>query len=339
MKADVRDQLKRVYFWLWDTLRANQWTISALRKRGIVTIINLHQISPIANPFWSPLHPRYFEELLAFVTRHFRVTTFQQLNEAQDRNRPDLILSFDDGYADFVEYAQPLLYKYRVSANQNIIVDSVRTGAPPTIVRLCDFLGQAPRSLINQIQLPGFSIKLASDDVREKERFGTALCNFLKLRSAREAESLWALLDPVVSRLDSLRLSKMMTIAHVREASTVHEIGAHSASHISFGYESNESFENDLDICERFFASELRLPLNVYSFPNGSHTSEQIQTLVSRGVQHVLLTDEAYSTARSTIHPRFTFWATSREEVHARAVGFTGKIPRMLSLIFGGKRS
>lgn len=59
-------------------------------------VLNLHRVSPERNPFWDPLDPQVFEELLVFLKRHFHVTTFSEL--ASREAKPALILSFDDGY-------------------------------------------------------------------------------------------------------------------------------------------------------------------------------------------------------------------------------------------------
>jgi len=46
------------------------------------------------------------------------VSTFHSLLEVD--TRPAVVLSFDDGYQDFVEYAMPVLAKHGVKVNFNV---------------------------------------------------------------------------------------------------------------------------------------------------------------------------------------------------------------------------
>src|SRR5438128_1432440 len=121
-----------------------------------MVVLNLHRVSPHGNAYWPPMHPTVFEDLLRFLSDRFEVTTFREIRQNRQR-RPLAVLSFDDGYYDFVEYAAPLLAKYGLSANQNVIPECVISGLPPWNIQLSDFLQSAPRNLINRIKLDGFN--------------------------------------------------------------------------------------------------------------------------------------------------------------------------------------
>src|SRR5207245_3008733 len=97
--------------------------IAAQRR---LVVLNLHEVRPEPNPFWSPLPPALFDQLLGFVAPRFFVTTFARAGE-NDSGRPALILSFDDGYHDYLEYAVPLLRKHRLPSNQNVIASAARS--------------------------------------------------------------------------------------------------------------------------------------------------------------------------------------------------------------------
>ena len=328
--ADPREQLKRIFFVLLRLAGAEgrlYRRVQNAHPRPVI-VLNPHQIRPEPNPFWSPLHPRLFEELLGFVSKRFFVTTLGAL-DTNDTERPSLVLSFDDGYHDWVEHALPLLKRHRLPCNQNVIGESLVTGKPPAIVRVCDFLGQAPRSLINELDLPGFRLKLDGDGDRAKIRYGIELCAFLKNRPRAEAAPLWEIMERHMARLDRLVLSRMMSATDVAAAAADgHEIGAHSYGHESMAFESDEFFAQDFDRCAEVFATKLALPIRVYAFPNGSYRASQIATLASRGVEHVLLVDDDYATpdakAPRTYH-RFNFYATSRGETRFRALGFPAR--------------
>ncbi len=316
-----RSRLKGAYFMLLAICGKDASLLRKIRSQGLVVVLNLHQVSPHANPFWSPLHPHIFEDLLNFLKRHFDVTCFQD-RSSSDSERPKAILSFDDGYYDFVEYAMPLLHKHGLRANQNIIPSCVESGRPPWNTRLCDFLNSAPRALINELHLPGFPYRLAGSDNDSKTKYGVALSRFLKTRPRGERQPLWSAVETLMEKVGDGNVTRMMNLEDVREASRTHEVGAHSFSHDSMEFESDDFFEEDLDSCVDFFAQRLHLPISIYAFPNGSYRQEHIEILRKRGIQHILLVDEKFATRHGSVYPRFTMYGESSRETRFRALGY-----------------
>jgi len=290
-----------------------------------MVVLNCHRVSPHPNPFWSPLHPRLFEELLVFLKRHFQVTSFEQSRHA-DASKPVAILSFDDGYHDFMEYTMPLLRKHGVAANQNIIPACVESGEAPWTVQVSDFLNSVPRTLINEIRLDGFEQPLRHEDIDSKVRYGLALSRFLKMRSRQERQPLWDALTTVMERANGrVRKTRMMTLADVRAAANDHEIGVHSYSHESMGFESDEFFQADFSRCQAFFRERLRLPLTIYAFPNNSYRASQIAMLEQSGIPHILLVDERFALRGERIIPRVTMHGESSSEVRFRTLGYRAR--------------
>ncbi len=76
------------------------------------------------------LHPDAFEQQLRLLReRGYRNLTFDQWRAAADRRAPlparSVMLTFDDGYADFPTYALPLLRRYGFQATMFVVTDLV----------------------------------------------------------------------------------------------------------------------------------------------------------------------------------------------------------------------
>src|SRR5258705_10541707 len=86
------------------------------QKKNKITVLNLPRITPEQDFFFKPITPAHFESLLKYVAKHYNVITIGEIHSLQTarerKQKPYLILSFDDGYYDFMEYALPLLIKY-----------------------------------------------------------------------------------------------------------------------------------------------------------------------------------------------------------------------------------
>lgn len=323
-----RSRLKKIYFELLRLSGNDTRLLKKIRERGLLVVLNLHQVSPHTNPFWPPLDPRLFEELLLFIKPRFNVCLFRDLGPetiADGSSRTPLVISFDDGYYNFVEYAMPLLAKHGLAANMNIIPACVESGLPPWNVQLYDFLNSVPRTLVNEIKLPDFKERLADDQPESKVRYGIQVSRYLKNRPRAARERLWPEIARVMERAPDFKRTRMMSAGDVREAAATHEIGAHSFSHESMEFEKLEFFVEDMEKCFDYFRHTLGLPLKIYAFPNGSHRPKQVELLRQAGIEHVLLVGEGFARPTQRVYERFTFYGDSPAEAKFRALGYNGR--------------
>lgn len=239
-----------------------------------------------------------------------------------------MILSFDDGYSDFVEHAVPLLDRYGIRVNQNVIGSCVVDGRAPWNVELYDRLVRVSPARLRTLRVRGFERQIAGEDSDALLAYGLSLSIHLKLRPRSER---LPLLEEILAHigdegLDETSPTRMLDAEQIRAlAADGHEIGSHSYSHESMGFESDEFFIQDFERARTFFRDDLRLPLDTYAFPNGSYRPTQIDILHARGVKHVLLVGERVALGRNGVFPRLTHAADSAPEARLRAVGIRAR--------------
>jgi len=311
---------KSFYFHGLKLLGKDRRMLSHIRRNDAVTILNLHQVSPHPYPFWSPLNPEIFDDLLKFLKQHFEVVLLREIDSIKTK-KPIAVLSFDDGYFNFIEYALPVLEKHNLRANMNVIPSCVESGEPVWNVKLYDFLTSAPKSLIDEIALPGFDYQLKDESNDGKIQYGLRISRFLKNRPRVEREELWKNIEKLMRKSD-FKLTRMMNREEIKEIAKNHEIGAHSYSHESMKFEEIEFFKYDLQKCIKYFRENLDLPLDIYAFPNGSYTAEQIEILQQYKIKYALLVEEKYAKKEENVFPRFTIYGETPHETRFRALGF-----------------
>lgn len=316
----MKEYLKTGYYFFQKILRKDANLLQKIRRENLITVLNLHQISPHENPFWSPLKPEIFDDLLAFLKENFEVVLFREIEEAKGE-KPLAVLSFDDGYYNFYEFAAPLLKKHKLRANMNIIPSCVETGEPMWNIKLYDFLNSAPKNLIDEIDLPGFTHRLPNEGFSSKVQYGLRISRFLKNRAREEREGFWRQIADLINNTNFPQ-TKMMNREEIKEIAEIHEIGVHSFSHESMEFESGAFFEDDFEKCADYFENKLGLPLEIYAFPNGSFRQEQIGGLRARGIKQILLVGEDYARKGQDIFPRFTIYGSSKLETRFQALGF-----------------
>jgi peptidoglycan/xylan/chitin deacetylase (PgdA/CDA1 family) len=290
-----------------------------IRKSGAVAVLNLHSIAPESNPFWPQVEPSHFDAWLRRALRVFEFRTFRTLEEPS--TKPIAVLSFDDGYLDFFEHAMPVLDRHGLTANLNVITGAVDEGRPPWNVRLYDWLTAASPRALRDPHVEGFSTRIEGDSKAAKQRFANALSCHLKLRSHAEREPLLA---PLLERIDEAPPTRrMLTKTQVAEIARRHEIGSHSHSHDSMGFESDAYFQEDF-LRSRAWLEKIGVPCDIYAFPNGSHRPEQVAWLEAQGVARVLLVEDRFARKGQRAIPRLTVAGGSVAELELGAMGLTG---------------
>jgi hypothetical protein len=175
--STFRNLAKHAAFFLLGSEPALRLRIKKIQNANVVTVLNLHRVHDFDGSDYRPLDPKIFDQLLSYLSSHFSFVTFENLSEAT--NKPKIILSFDDGYRDFIEVAAPLLQKHGIRVNQNVIPACIEQQLPPLNVLAADFIGKAPLELVKALQIPGFG-------PAEPRRPSAHLSNFLKNRPFNE---------------------------------------------------------------------------------------------------------------------------------------------------------
>jgi peptidoglycan/xylan/chitin deacetylase (PgdA/CDA1 family) len=297
--------------------------LSAIRKGNALTILNLHRVAEDDGSTYRPLNPHLFDQLLIFLKKNFKLITFGQLKPEVLTGKPRLILSFDDGYKDFIENAVPILKRHNIRVNQNIIPECVERELPPLNVMAQDFIGKAPLSLVKNIKIPGLDkIPPANDRIQ----MGLKVSNFIKNNPMSEQRSLGADLLPQFYNWDGFNPTAMMSQEEITQLMNIHEFGAHSYSHASMEFETDDYFQEDLRKCRDYFSSNLKSPVNIYTFPNGSYRENQLQMALQSGYNHILLVNDLFTKADTGVYNRFGFEAQSKREVLFRALGGLAKV-------------
>lgn len=131
-----------------------------LLKEQKVPILMYHSISSNASPRFKPstVSPETFADHLAYLSQHrYTPVTVTQLVQAMAQHGEDLpprpvVLTFDDGYADFYTSAWPALQRYDFTATLYIA-----TGFVGSTSRWLQYMGEGTRPLLNWTQLSELS--------------------------------------------------------------------------------------------------------------------------------------------------------------------------------------
>ena len=310
---------KRLFFEVASSPPAIAHKLRRLRKNGRLTILNFHRVGPDDGSTYAPLSPAVFEDTIRFCQQNFAILTFGELADfATKSGKPPAIISFDDGYQDFAEFAAPILNRHGVRCNINLIPACLETGLPPLNVQAQDFIGQASASALSSLEVPGFALAAG----KERGELGRRLSNFIKQKPIAEQKTLARILRPQFEAERRFAPAPMMSVETARKVCEPYEIGAHSFEHATLSCESDDYVRKDAEECAAYFRENFGRATDIYAVPNGGFRANFRHILEEAGFRHILLTGDDYSQADSHLHPRFGMYGENSAELRYRATGF-----------------
>lgn len=299
------------------SLRLDEVRFRRAGARGQAVLLNLHSVAPTAPPGASVMSPETFRSLLGWLTRHCELRALEDLSRPSERRgRPRVVLSFDDGYRDFLDYAMPILDEHRIRVNQNVVPSCVDSGRPPWNVQVSGVLATLPPSRLGAIELDGLQLNRIAR--RGRDMLALAVSRHLKLRSRESREEALASLAEQVPELSAAPVIPMMTSEEVQAIAAIHEVGVHSFGHDSMGFETDDFLLEDVGRCRRWFAALLNRDPDIYAFPNGSCRPPQPERVREAGISRVLLVGERPTAPEGGTYHRITTFGARSSEARAR---------------------
>lgn len=229
----------------------------------------------------QPWIPAYFvtrsqlEEQLAYLSRHWK---FLRLSEAIERLRQGelppraVCLTVDDGYANNLHVAQPLLQKYNAPATIFLASAYIESGEFYPFDRL---------RLIRTFTAPA---------AQPKNGYGESLPEYLNNpidQVIRDAEPQWREILPKLTEAQRREL-RPLTREELRQLDPrVVELGAHSHSHCILRNETLERRRREIETSLERVSEWTGRAVNLFSYPNGQRgdfNETDKEVLRARGV-------------------------------------------------------
>lgn len=284
MTLHLRERLRRAPVWLRNKLRPG------------AVILAYHRVTELADdPFGLALSPARFAEHLAAIRACGRPTSLAELAVALAAGRRlprAVVVTLDDGYADNLFEAKPLLAEYEVPAT--VFVASGKIGATREF-----WWDELDRLLLGRHALPAEVTLAVADGVRRwplgdaAAEGATPGSRAVRLQVLREMHALLRHRTPVEidDELDRLRRTiglapacrashRTMTADEVRRLADggLVEIGAHTVSHPRLSSLTPERQADELRRDKAALETLLARPVQSVAYPFGKRSDVTLET-------------------------------------------------------------
>ena len=280
-----------------------QRAVRQIKKRfaSRALILMYHRVAEVGSDPWSLcVKPRHFGEHLEVLQKYGRPMQLQQLVQAlRDGNLPHraVAITFDDGYADNLYNAKPLLESYNIPATVFLTTGYIRCDREfwwDELDRILLQPGILPKKICLKIDGTTHQWELGEASYYNEDEYQR--CRHLKAWDGKPGSrhflcySLWHLLHPLPEDERRKALNEIMTWAStepairpayrslsLEEVGTITqgklvEVGAHSVTHPNLSKLTVASQLDEIQRSKAYLEEILDRPVTSFAYPYGCYT-------------------------------------------------------------------
>ncbi|MGI8892284.1 MAG: polysaccharide deacetylase family protein [Bacteroidia bacterium] len=257
---------------------------------SIIRNFLFHRVHPERDYLWDPMDVQLFEKCIKYISSKFNVVQLEDIlqNEMMHSTKSKATIVFDDGYKDNIEYAIPILDKYKVKASFYVVTDCIDKNIP-TWTYILDYAFQKTKKSNIEISFSFLPPELHIKELKTKQsriEYVRKLKPVLKkLKHSQRIQ----ILSSIENSFDDVVLPDiMMDWNDLREIKSAgHYIGSHTKTHSMLGtMDDEEEIKSELLDSAYKIKEQLNYFPKSISFPVGSYNNTTIK--ISRQVGYEL---------------------------------------------------
>ncbi len=275
-------------------------------------ILMYHRVAEVSTDPWSLcVTPQHFAEHLEILKKHFRPIQLQQLTKALRKGkvpRRSVVVTFDDGYADNLHNARPILECHNVPATVFLSTGYLGQGREfwwDELDRLLLQTGTLPETLRLSINGSYHQWSLGAsahydEDAFWRYRFWRAMEEPPDTRHLIY-RSLWQLLQPLPESERRKVLNELLTWANAEPAGRpayriltqqevvdlvrggLVEAGAHTVTHAALSKLPPDLQRDEIQQSKTILEKILGRPVTSFAYPYGDYTAETVPIVREAG--------------------------------------------------------
>ncbi|MEI7595846.1 MAG: polysaccharide deacetylase family protein [Bacteroidota bacterium] len=253
-------------------------------------VLCFHRISDEKDYVYPPMPVKTFSKIIYYISKNYQVCSLNDIYSDRKIIRP-LVITFDDAYSDFTDFALPILEKYQMVSTQSVIADCAEKGI--------GFWTQELNQILNAIILKHAFFKIKFDNIvfeyktlRNYNKFSQSLFAFLlSIELEKRIEyinNLKGELKIVNSGIGTMNWDQLKICMKLGV-----EISNHSATHDSLTTINNYKYlEKEILLSKIIIEEKLDTKIVSFTFPNGQWDKRVLEVCNRADYKYLLTSDD-----------------------------------------------
>jgi len=281
------------------------------------------------------LSARLFECHLEYLTRHFRVRPLREVVAALKEGRPvgerTAVVTIDDGYADFAEYAYPALVRYEVPATV-FVVSRFLDGDLWLWFDAVHYLLTNATTTSRWVRFAGQSLRLDLRSGGARERTWSAVGERLLAMNTADRTAAIARLGAALGVSLPARPTDAYAAMTWDDATRMDrgliEFGSHTCTHAVLSRCNPEELVYELHESRRMISARLGRAVDTFAYPHGEPSDYDQRTIAAAKAAGYACAAVSYGGAPGRQHDLFQLKrlsaATDLEQFRSTVNGLEG---------------
>jgi len=240
-----------------------------------------HRVNPQRDMMWDPMEVQQFEKCIKYISKKYEVVLLEDMiasgNYLHKKNYATIL--FDDGYKDNIEFAAPILDKYKCKASFYIVTNCIDNNVPTwTHILEHTFQHTQIKDINFQFEFLPESLKVTSLSTQQQRvDYINKLKPFAKTITHEQRQEILVAVQQQFTDVELPAL--MMNWDDIRQLKNAgHYIGSHTVNHHMLGTMSNiDEISYELTASGNAIKEKLGyFPVSI-SYPVGSYNKTTIE--------------------------------------------------------------
>jgi len=233
-------------------------------KKHRIPILLFHRVSDDDDKYWEPIMVKYFEEIISFLNKKYEFISLSDLLTGKVKDfKNKCIITFDDGYNDFILNALPVLKKYKIKPTLFVATSSISNNY---LIWTSELNFAIKNTNLKEIKVNGktFSLFNENDKINSSKNILQILINLSNKERIRILNQIKK--DLNYKKPDNVN---MLTWDQLRSISDLVDIQSHSDSHPVMRNLDKDELEKELKESKNKIEQELKKDVSCLSYPIG----------------------------------------------------------------------